>query len=402
MRRELPPTSGLPPVLADLYREPRLPLSERLAASLSTPQVTLTPSGSAALVIAFTYLKQMAIGREIILPAFTCPLVAHAALKAGLSVSLCDSMPARFDLDMGMMGRIINPDTLAVVPTHFGGHLTPISPLRSLLRSVAPQIFIIEDAAQAYGARIDGKPVGFAGDIGLFSFAAGKGLTLYEGGCLVASDPVIRRALDQQAKTMLRPSWRWEWQRMIELLGYHLFYRPHGLSFVYGAPLRRALRQGNLIAALGDDKQEIPMHPLGAWRQQVGANAIMRWDAHLEASQRTARRLITTLSSVAGLDVHVPARGLEPSQTFLFVSLRNKRQADQALLRGADRGLGITRLFAHPLNRYPALAGRLSGPPTPQAQALSDRTLTVTTSPFMTHSEMDVMADLFHSVLRGR
>ena len=402
MRRELPPTSGLPPVFADLYRAPRRSLSDTLAASLATPHVTLTPSGSAALVIAFDFLKQMAIGREVILPAFTCPLVAHAALKAGLTVSLCDTMPARFDLDMGVMGRILSPDTLAVVPTHFGGHLTPVSPLRSLLRSVAPNIFIVEDAAQAYGARIDGKPVGFAGDIGLFSFAAGKGLTLYEGGCLVAADPVIRGALDRHAHTMLHRSQRWEWQRIIELLGYHLFYRPKTLALVYGASLRRNLRKGDVIAALGDDKHEIPMHPLGAWRQQVGANAAMRWDAHLEASRRTARRLMTILNSVSGLDVHAPARGMEPSQTFLFGSLRNKRQADAALMRGAARGLGITRLFAHPLNRYPALAGRVGDHPTPQAQALSDRTLTVTTSPFLSLSEMDAIADLFESVLRGR
>jgi dTDP-4-amino-4,6-dideoxygalactose transaminase len=72
------------------------------------------------------------------------------------------------------------------------------------------------------------------------------------------------------------------------------------------------------------------------------------------------------------------------------------------LMRGAERGLGITRLFAHPLNRYPALAGCVGDHPTPQAQALSERTLTVTTSPFLSLSEMDAIADLFESVLRGR
>ena len=402
MRRELPPTSGLPPQLADLYRKPSRALPDYLSSFLSTPSVILTPSGSAALVIAFDYFKQLAIGREVILPAFSCPLVAYAALKAGLSVTLCDTMPARFDLDMGVMGRIIGPDTLAVVPTHFGGHLTPVGSLRSLLRSIAPHIFIIEDAAQAFGARSGGRAVGFSGDLGLFSFAAGKGLTLYEGGCLVASDPVIRKALDRHARMLLHPARLWELRRMVELFGYHIFYRPEALSLVYGSPLRRSLRKGDLIAALGDDKDQIPMHPLGAWRQDVAANAASRWEAHLAATRKTARQVIAALSSIAGLDVHVPAAGMEPSQTFVFVSLQNKRQADQVLLRGAEQGLGITRLFAHPLNRYPALAPRLSASPTPQAQALSDRTLTVTTSPFMTPSQCDAIAGLFQSAIRGR
>ena len=402
MRRELPPTSGLPPRFADLHRKPPFALSDILASSLATDRVTLTCSGSAALVIAFDYFKHLAIGREIVLPAFTCPLVAHAALKAGLTVNLCDTMPSRFDMDMGMMARIINSDTLAVVPTHFGGHLTPVNPLRGLLRSIAPHIFIIEDAAQAYGARMHGRPVGFSGDVGVFSFAAGKGLTLYEGGCLVAADPVVKMAIERHAQSLLRVSRAIEWQRIIELLGYHLFYRPEGLVWVYGSPLRKQLQKGDLIAALDEDKQAIPMHPVGVWRQEVGANAALRWPQHLAATKEAAKRMIAVLSAISQLDVHCPDGGMEPSQTFLFVSFQNKRQADQALLRGAELGLGITKLFAHPLNRYPALAGKVSATPTPQAQALSDRTVTVTTSPFMQDSDRDRIATLFQAIVRGR
>ena len=402
MRRELPPTSGLPPRFADLYRKPSTSLSDSLASSLATDHVTLTCSGSAALVIAFDYFKHLAIGREIVLPAFTCPLVAHAALKAGLTVTLCDTMPARFDMDMGMLARIINADTLAIVPTHFGGHLTPINPLRGLLQSIAPRIFIIEDAAQAYGARMHGKPVGFSGDVGLFSFAAGKGLTLYEGGCLVAADPVVRMAIERHAQGLLHPFWQREGQRIIELLGYHLLYRPEGLSWAYGAPLRKQLQKGDLIAALDENREAIPMHPLGAWRQDVGANALLRWPQHLEATRDTAKQMIAALSTIPQLDVHCPERGMEPSQTFLFVSFQNKRQADQALMRGAELGLGITKLFAHPLNRYPALAGKVSATPTPHAQALSDRTITVTTSPYMRDSDRDRIASLFHAIVSGR
>lgn len=402
MRRELPPTSGLPPRFADLYREPPFALPDLLAASLGTDRVTLTCSGSAALVIAFDYVKQFAIGRDIVLPAFTCPLVAYAALKAGLTVSLCDTMPSRFDMDMGMLARIINPDTLAVVPTHFGGHLTSVTPVRGFLRSIAPHVFVIEDAAQAYGARIQGKPVGFGGDLGVFSFAAGKGLTLFEGGCLVAADPVIRLAIDQHARPLLPASPMMEAQRIMELIGYHLFYRPEGLSWVYGRPLRKALQRGDLIAALDEDRDAIPMHPIGGWRQKVGANAAMRWAQHLAATKDAARQMRAVLSAIPQLDVHWPDAGFEPSQTFLFVTLPSKRQADQALMQGAAQGLGITKLFAHPLNRYPALAGKLPTTPTPQAQALSDRTVTVTTSPLLQDSDRARIADLFQAIVRGR
>ena len=401
MRRELPPTSGLPPHIADLYRFSPHALSDLLAASLGTDRVTLTCSGSSALVIAFDYFKRLAVGGEVILPAFSCPLVAHAALKAGLSVRLCDTMPARFDLDLGQLARILSADTLAVVPTHFGAHLTPISPLRAFLRSVAPHIFVIEDAAQAFGARMHGRPVGFSGDVGLFSFAAGKGLTLYEGGCLVAADPVIRMAIERHAQTMLKPNLPTEWHRIAALIGYHAFYYPLGLRWVYGWPLRRHLRRGNLIAALGDDQHAIPMHPLGSWRQSVGAHALLRWNKHLAVTQQRARFLIRLLSQIPQLDLHLPEAGMEPSQTFLFVSFKTKRQADRALRAGVEQGLGVTKLFAHPLNRYPALEGKILSGPTPQAQALSDRTVSVTTSPYMRDQDAERIALMFQTIVRG-
>ena len=189
---------------------------------------------------------------------------------------------------------------------------------------------------------------------------------------------------------------------MAELVGYHLFYRPMGLPYVYGNSLRRHLRRGDLIAALADDKSEIPMHPLGAWRQRVAANAARRWETHLSLTRQNAQQAMDVLSQIAGLDVHRPLKGVHPSLTYIFVSLQNKRQADEVLKRGAELGLGITRLFAHPLNRYPSLAPHLVRTSTPQAQALSDRTVTVTTSPYMQPNDSEAIADLFRSVMRGR
>ena len=237
--------------------------------------------------------------------------------------------------------------------------------------------------------------------MGLFSFAAGKGLTLYEGGCLVAADPVIRMAIHRHAQTMLKPNLPTEWHRIAALIGYHAFYYPFGLRWVYGWPLRRHLRRGNLIAALGDDQHAIPMHPLGLWRQSVGAHALLRWNKHLAVTQQRARFLIRLLSQIPQLDLHLPEAGMEPSQTFLFVSFKTKRQADLALRAGVEQGLGVTKLFAHPLNRYPALEGKILSDPTPQAQALSDRTVSVTTSPYMRDQDAERIALLFQTIVRG-
>ncbi|WP_202974405.1 hypothetical protein, partial [Staphylococcus pseudintermedius] len=79
--------------------------------------------------------------------------------------------------------------------------------------------------------------------------------------------PALREQLQRTAARIALPSARWELRRSIELLGYTALYRPHGLRLAYGNPLRRALRRGDPVAAVGDDFElPLPLHPVGRWR----------------------------------------------------------------------------------------------------------------------------------------
>src|SRR5438132_1456732 len=69
---------------------------------------------------------------------------------------------------------------------------------------------VIEDAAQSLGAMHRGTPVGTIGDVGFYSLAAGKGLTLYEGGVLVARDAGLRRQLRETSERIVPRRLGWE------------------------------------------------------------------------------------------------------------------------------------------------------------------------------------------------
>lgn len=443
VKRELPPTAGLAPRWRDLFDHPDRPvgssgsvmsrprhaaqqffkrltlstsksaradgadgqhdnhdhvLSRHLAQSIGTDDVVMVNSGFAALVIAFEYLKKGALGREVILPAFTSPKVAMAAHRAGLSVRLCDTGQSRFDFDLGMLARLVGGQTLAIVPTHFGGHITPIAPLKVLLQGIAPHVVLVEDAAQAFGARVRGQPVGLAGDLGLFSFARGTGLTLFQGGCLVSDNPIILKGLKNLAARMQPPSWRHEWRQCLGLLAYHAFYDAEHYRLVYGAASHRKGSSLPRYALYGeDDWSALPLHRLGAWRQQVGFNALQRLDTHRQAVAGRVARLLSVLQSVPRSEVHVPPAGVSPSFGFLFVSMASRKQADRVLAQSIGEGLGVSRLFAGPLTAYPALKGIIPPDPMPQAEALAARTLTVTTSPLMTDGEIEKIGRLFRN-----
>src|SRR6267378_1840536 len=126
--REVPPTAGLPLQWRDfLPRGNTDSLETTLAAFLKTPTVQIECSGTAALIIALTTLKRMSGRRSVIIPAYTCPLVALAVMHCGLHPAVCDLRTNSFDLCPEALERACNDDTLAVIPTHLGGRVADLT-----------------------------------------------------------------------------------------------------------------------------------------------------------------------------------------------------------------------------------------------------------------------------------
>lgn len=386
MRRhlhEIPPTAGLPLQAADLLPR-RDGLAAGLAALLGTPPLQIECSGTAALQVALTTLRRRARGRDVVVaPAYTCPLVAIAVRRLGLHLRLCDARAGHWDMDPCALAELCDERTLAIVPTHLGGLVADLDAPLAVARACGA--FVIEDAAQALGARDRGLSVGLRGDIGFFSLAAGKGLSIYEGGLLVSRDAAMREALRETGERDVPTRPGWELRRSLELLGLAVLYRPLGLRLAYGLPLRRALRHGDRVAAAGDAfPATIPFHRVGRWRRGVGTRAAARLPDFLAANRARARARIEwlrrDLSAVTVLD---EAPGTVGSWPLLMLQMRDAYQTEAALSALWTAGLGVSRMFAHALPDYAYLADRVPRTPTPHAGDFAARALTVSNSPWL-------------------
>jgi dTDP-4-amino-4,6-dideoxygalactose transaminase len=396
--REIPPTAGLPLQAADLLPR-RDALAARLAAQLGTPPLSLTCSGTAALLIALATLREQAPSRDVVIaPAYTCPLVAIAVHRLGLTLRLCDTRPDHWDMDPHALAERCDARTLAIVPTHLAGLVADLdAPLAIARRHGA---FVIEDAAQALGARVDGQSVGLRGDVGFFSLAAGKGLSIYEGGLLVARDAAMRDALHATAARDVPMRVGWEWRRSLELLGLAALYRPLGLRLAYGAPLRRALHAGDPVAAVGDDfPPDIPFHRVGRWRRGVGTRAATRLPAFLADNRMRARTRIARLRELPGVTVFDEAPGTTGSWPFLMLLLPDARRAQAALDALWTAGLGVSRLFVHALPDYAYLADRVPRTPTPHATDFAARAITISNSPWLDDASFERIVAVLASLL---
>lgn len=389
MKTELPPTDGLPLRARDLWPGPRS-LAAQLAQTLSIPSPQLTCSGTAALVVALRVLSRLQPTRKrVIVSAWSCPLVPLAASACpDIEFVLCDLKPESLDLDPAMLESLcVGHPPLAIIITHLAGRVSATRPALDIARRY--EAYTIEDAAQALGAQVDGQSVGLQGDIGFFSLAFGKGLTCAEGGVLFSRHPELHQQLAAQAQSDL--PWRpgIELQRCIELLGYSALYHPRGLTWIYGKALRKALRDGDWVTAVGDDfsAADIPLHRLGNWRSRVAARAALRLPDYWQSGRLRAARRCAQLKQLPGVAVMEDSPGVTGVWPILLVLMPDEAQRDAVLQALAMTGLGVTRLFIHPLSDYPDVVPWLvPGSTIDNARTLAARTLSITNSPWLTEA----------------
>ncbi|OOG50159.1 DegT/DnrJ/EryC1/StrS family aminotransferase [Rhodanobacter sp. C01] len=396
---ELPPTAGLPLRFADL-RPDAATLADDIARQLGTPPLQLECSGTASLLVTLTALRELQPRRRrVVVPAYTCPLVAIAVQQAGLELQLCDLRAGHYDMDPAALRAACDERTLAIIPTHLAGRVADVDDALAVANNVGA--YVIEDAAQALGARRDGSSVGLAGDVGFFSMAAGKGLSIYEGGLLLARDPELRERLARTSARIVPRSFGWEAKRSIQLLGYAALYQPRGLRLAYGNPLRHALRRGDPVAAVGDDfPLTIPLHRVGHWRQAVGAHAASRLPAFLDRLSAQAQQHLPRLRRIEGITVLDDPIGAHGTWPFLLLLLPDQARRDAALAQLWQAGLGVSRLFIHALPDYAYLADVVPAQDVPNARDFAARSFSIGNSPWMTDVDIESICGVLEAVLR--
>lgn len=392
-RVTVPPTAGLPLCPADLLPWGDSNLADALATWLEVPEAQLECSGTSALVVALRTLQRLSPARrEVIVPAYTCPLVVIAISQCGLQPRLCDLSPGILDMDEHMLRGLCSERTLAIVPTHLCGRVADVQMALHFARLAGA--YVIEDAAQALGARINGQSVGMQGDVGLFSLAVGKGLTTYEGGVLVARDAALRSSLHAMHHRTVGYSLGWELLRSAELLGYAAAYRPSALDRVYGAPLRKSVARNDWIRAAGDDfNTVIPQHKLGTWRRRVGVRALKRLSTHLHKAQQRAERRVAQLSLIPGVEViRDPTPNAQGTWPVILVRMPDHTSRDALMREHWVSNLGLSLPFVNVISdyeRYAPLLGRDFSDSVMIARNWAQRLVSVSNSEWLTDAQFD-------------
>lgn len=155
------------------------------ATYLGAKHAIAVSSGTAALHVALL-CAGVGPGDEVIVPAFTMASSWMAVMYCGAVPVFVDVESDIYTIDPSKIEAVITRKTKAIMPVHIYGHPVELDEVSRIAKK--HQLIVLEDAAEAHGAKYKGKLVGSIGDMSAFSFYANKIITTGEGGMVVTND----------------------------------------------------------------------------------------------------------------------------------------------------------------------------------------------------------------------
>lgn len=297
-------------------------------------------------------------GDEVIVPSFTFIATANAPLFVGAQPVFADIEQETYGLDPKDVESKITPKTKVILPIHYAGSPCQVRELRRI--ADAHNLILIEDAAEAFGARIGEKKVGVFGHAAMFSFCQNKIITTGEGGAIVTDSREIYEKLK-----LIRSHGRLENGDYFSSAQY-MDYVTLGYNF----------RLSDISAALG-------------------VAQLKKVDAIIAMRRRNAEYMSRRLVDIEQIKMpQIPEDYFHVYQMYTIRVKGDKRSRDELMAYLGSKEI-MTTVYFHPVHltrfyreKFGHQAGEL-----PVTEMVSNQVLSLPMYPTLTTEEMDYIAE---------
>lgn len=185
---------------------------QRLGSFLEVDKVTTVPMCRTGIYLVVKHLIRP--GQEVVMSPYTIADVVNMVILAGGRPVFADIERSTCNISVESIEPLLHADTGAVLVTHLHGIAAPIEEICSLCESKG--VPVIEDAAQAFGARVDDGRLGTVGDAGVYSFGTYKNISTWYGGAVTCKDPERFAAIKRESDSMALQSKTFLIKRMLK------------------------------------------------------------------------------------------------------------------------------------------------------------------------------------------
>jgi dTDP-4-amino-4,6-dideoxygalactose transaminase len=297
-------------------------------------------------------------------------------VRAGLSVRLCDINPETFDFDFMRLAEVADSEVLCVLATHLLGVGVDVPRVAQICHSRG--IFVVEDVAQAFGGKRDGKWFGSMGDVSFLSFGRGKNITCGSGGAILTNDDRIGEALAQEYAQLPDESLAGRLKNWAEVAVTQLLIDPSRYWFPAGLPFLK----------LGETKfyTDFPIKRMDS----VRAGLLRRWRKRLSRSTASrvdhAERLLRSIPS--HLQIGTPSGRGKSVYLRLPLLLRSKEEKNALCRKSAEQGLGISAMYPSAVKQIAELSGILSSQDVAESTLIAERLVTLPTHELVSDADL--------------
>lgn len=301
---------------------------------LGTPEssMELFPSGRQALEWLLTSLNDR--GGEVLAPAFNCAVVGSAVRSAGFALKTYDFSPQVGVFDWDSIIEKINPETRAVIVTHYFG--VPVDFRRLLEACNLLGIPIIEDCAHCVGAKIDDKNAGTLGHAAVFSFNDDKPIALGWGGAAIISSDFVRK-ISIESK-IITPDFTYEKNRIRTFLRKSNLKRK--LIPYLKSPLVKVAREALNAFKRGGAMSECSQIGMGAIQAELGRLCLQQYRLVMEMRNQNAR----TFEQASMNPTWPVSSAVDPAWLRQKVFLGRSKSVENLIRSMHERGIRVDNL----------------------------------------------------------
>ena len=290
-------------------------------------------------------------GDEVIVPSFTFAATGNSVALTGATPVFVDIEPETYGLDPVAVEKAITKKTKAIMPVHLYGHPARMVELEAIAQKHGLEIY--EDAAQAHGAALNGRPVGTWGRFAMFSLYPTKNMTSGEGGMVACDSPELVRAV-----------------KLLRNQGQEVQYHNEVIGF--------NARMTDIHAAIG----RVQLTKVDGWTAKRQQNA-----AYLSAG-------ITA----------VPTPVTAPGAVHVFhqytVRVADDRDGFVKALR-EEHGVGSGVYYPIPNHRLPSLATYAPGLDLPETEKATREVVSLPVHPSLSRKDLDRIVTAVNTVARA-